>query len=388
MLEHPLPQDVTGYQFHIIGNMTIKQFAEVGFGCFVGFIIYTTNLTDVIKWPLIFLAAGMGAAAAFLPIEERPLDHWILTFFKAIYRPTKFYWKREAKIPDPFLYSPNSDVTTVIEVDLTPVRRQRIKDYMASIRRPNNATDSFDQYMSQRVGQVLDAFAQVDNDLAPEQTPSKTATKPNLVVKVRQMRQLESHQPDTAPLGQAEPIPTTLDVNNQPSLPAPDFLTHRQVVAETAGETGISVPHQKMIEVEQSATALTEETAIISPQTQDAHFIDNYAPTQPTSVVTNQATFNQQLPFPSTPTQPNKLVGMVLDSANNLISNAIVEITDRAGTVIRAVKTNALGQFYITTPLANGEYVLKVEEANHSFTPISLSLTGAVVQPVEIRSTD
>ena len=44
MREHQVPQDITGYNFHIIGEMTIKQFAEVAVGVVIAVIIYTTNL--------------------------------------------------------------------------------------------------------------------------------------------------------------------------------------------------------------------------------------------------------------------------------------------------------------------------------------------------------
>ena len=36
MREHPIPQDITGYKFHIIGSMTLKQFLEIAIGVIVG----------------------------------------------------------------------------------------------------------------------------------------------------------------------------------------------------------------------------------------------------------------------------------------------------------------------------------------------------------------
>ena len=108
--------------------MTIKQFAEIGAGVMVGVGIYATNLPQLIKWFFIVIAVGMGALAAFVPIEERPFDHWVVTFFKVLYKPTKFFWRRRSKIPDPFLYEPDADLApSYAELDLKPARRQRIK---------------------------------------------------------------------------------------------------------------------------------------------------------------------------------------------------------------------------------------------------------------------
>ncbi|NCN51023.1 MAG: carboxypeptidase regulatory-like domain-containing protein, partial [Candidatus Pacebacteria bacterium] len=71
---------------------------------------------------------------------------------------------------------------------------------------------------------------------------------------------------------------------------------------------------------------------------------------------------------------------------NELIVNAIIEILQQDGTVARAVKTNALGQFFVTTPLANGNYTITVDKDGFSFEPMSIQLTGDLVQPIEVRS--
>ena len=78
--------------------------------------------------------------------------------------------------------------------------------------------------------------------------------------------------------------------------------------------------------------------------------------------MTEHTHFNANLPFPSKPTLPNKLVGMVLTPDNNLITDAIVEVQTIDGNIVRAVKSNALGQFTITTPLKDGEYIISVEK--------------------------
>ena len=114
MRDHPIPQDIVGYRFHIVGNMTIKQFAEVGAGCLMALIIYQSNLLFPIKWALIGLSISIGTALAFLPIEERPLDHWLLTFVRILYKPTKFFWRRAAKIPEVFLFQPINALSHLI----------------------------------------------------------------------------------------------------------------------------------------------------------------------------------------------------------------------------------------------------------------------------------
>jgi hypothetical protein len=106
MQQHPIPQNVTAYEFHLIGNMTIKQFIELGVGVGLGVLFYSTSLISFIKWPLILLSVLGGAALAFMPFDGRPLDKMVIIFFRAVYSPTQFIWRKTANYPRYFDYTP------------------------------------------------------------------------------------------------------------------------------------------------------------------------------------------------------------------------------------------------------------------------------------------
>ena len=99
MEQHPIPQQISSYQFKLVGDMTLKQFFQVAGGVIVSLIFYSLPLHPIIKWPFILLSAGLGAAMAFLPFEERPLERWIIAFFRSIYSPTLYSWKKLDKPP-------------------------------------------------------------------------------------------------------------------------------------------------------------------------------------------------------------------------------------------------------------------------------------------------
>ena len=99
MEQHAVPQNISSYQFHLVGDMTLKQFLELAGGVVVGLLFYATGLPGIIKWPLILISAAIGAALAFVPFEERPLEQWIIAFFRSVYSPTLFYWKKPATAP-------------------------------------------------------------------------------------------------------------------------------------------------------------------------------------------------------------------------------------------------------------------------------------------------
>jgi hypothetical protein len=386
MREHPIPQDITGYRFHIIGNMTIKQFAQMGAGCMLAFLIYTTNLLDIIKWPLIALSVGMGAMVAFVPFEERPLDHWITTFFKILYKPTKFYWKREAKIPEAFLYTPQANATPAEEeYDLSPVRRERIREYLSSVNRHGYNLEP-DQIEEQtRISDLMQTFAQIKTTASK---PSDSETKPDLKVRVRGLGQSNQahyqwgdtnsdkyNQDNQAPLMYGQTIGTPIEF--RAPLPA------GQVAQD------IQVPEQGSIRVAQNTEQPDGAVSTLSNQqnAQNQAYVDNNTiPQEEAPDVSGAITYNSQLPFPAPPTEPNIVVGMVLTPQHDLVNDAIVEVKNQEGTTIRAVKTNALGQFFISTPLPLGDYFIVTEKDDMAFTPIQLPINNTVVHPVEIRS--
>jgi len=92
--QHPIPQDVAGYKFRLVGEMTLQQFIWLAVGIIIALIIYSSPLPFFFKWPLATIFACLGAGIAFVPVEGRPLDKWLIAFIKSIYAPTIFVWQK------------------------------------------------------------------------------------------------------------------------------------------------------------------------------------------------------------------------------------------------------------------------------------------------------
>ncbi len=383
MREHPVPQDITNYQFHIIGDMTIKQFAEVAAGCVVGVVIYATNLPALLKWPMIFIFVALGAMAAFVPIEEQPVDHWILVFIKALYKPTKFYWRKEAHIPPAFRFEPSTfQRKTQSEVDLTPAKRERIKQFMSSIEIQQERTayeDWEDQY--------LDYISKSFDTVSAQQTQIKEGfQKPAFSTQPRTLGA------DPTAQQSADTAPGSLDQDASSAIQ----MQQRQQQAQdpTAVAQDIDVPENMAVDASQAqgdtgqgeTVAQPEEP---SPQTQPDASFTNTAPAQRAPRTAEQdAATNRDLPFPKPPSVPDRPVGMVLTQDNDLIEGAVVEFHNaNTGAVARAVKTNKLGQFFTSSALPRGEYVIHTQKPGFQFQDSRLILQGAPVPPLEIRGT-
>ncbi len=94
MEQHPVPQNVTTFQFRLIGDMTIKQFGYLAGGIILAYISYKLPLPFFFTWPFAILFALAGFGFAFIPVEERPMDIWVLSFFKNVYSPTQYIWQK------------------------------------------------------------------------------------------------------------------------------------------------------------------------------------------------------------------------------------------------------------------------------------------------------
>lgn len=404
MIEHPVPQNFTSYQFHLIGNMTIKQFLVLLAGAGVGFMFYSTNLPGLFKWPIVIIAVLTGIAIAFVPYEERTLDQWLINFIKAMYRPTKFYWRRTARVPDFFTYSASEATTRAqAQPNYAPQRRQQVSQFLSTLQttQAQQVTDPLDMFDAKASEQSLNALF---DTVAPAANvvPGETldVPKPNLQARARPLGETVFSQTAPAkPTGFIKPI-----------TPAPVFLSP-ETVANTPQETAPadeSTPPDSSSSPKGGAETVKVETVSIDaqvpvmPANQSASDSPGQSQTPPATayvdtksaaklVSTQQlqpAIFDRSLPFPSTPTAPNMVIGMVHDANHNILPNAIVEILDEAGSTVRAMKTNSLGQFYISTALPDGTFTIETDHDGHKFPTYTFTLNGSIVDPIDIQATD
>src|SRR3989344_5727949 len=92
MEQHPVPQNISSYEFRLVGDMTLKQFLQLAGGIVLAFIFFRLPIPVILKYPLVFVSAVTGAAMAFLPISGRPFTAWLTAFIRAVYSPTQYLW--------------------------------------------------------------------------------------------------------------------------------------------------------------------------------------------------------------------------------------------------------------------------------------------------------
>ncbi|MEK6847175.1 MAG: PrgI family protein, partial [Nanoarchaeota archaeon] len=94
MENHPIPQDVTGFKFRLIGSVTVKQFLYLlGFGILTT-VAFILPINILLKIPMMVVFALIGISLAFVPIEGRPMDIMLINFAKAIPSENRYIYRK------------------------------------------------------------------------------------------------------------------------------------------------------------------------------------------------------------------------------------------------------------------------------------------------------
>lgn len=325
--QHPVPQHISSYEFRLVGDMTLKQFGQLAGGVLVALFFYALPLNSFFKWPLVGLSAFMGFALAFVPIEETPLSTWIMAFAKSVFAPTMFVWDKQTELPD--MFKPIIHTAPLAQKTTSPADTAQLNAYLKTL--PSSQISNSEE--SPQIKKILNLF---ESTSLPADLPS--APTPVIVPLAKPVIA-------PAPKPQFQPRPEPVE-----SAKKPNFVYSQEIKAPRRTQP-VFLPSDKSI--------------------------------FPRKVV---IPFAANLPFPAPPTRPNLLAGMVLDQREDMIENAIIEIRNKDGLPVRALKTNKLGQFMIATPLENGVYELETEKDGFTFDIMKIEAKGEIINPIKIKA--
>ncbi len=211
MEQHPVPQHIASYEFHLVGDMTLKQFGYLASGVVVGLIFYASGLPFYVKWPVIVFFGVLGVALAFFPIQERPLSQWIVAFTKAIFNPTQFIWQKRAIPPEIFKPTP-AKITP--KTPAPPGDQKQLGEYLATLP-PSQIKSPLEQQEESFLKQVSNLFQLV------QPVQPKPAIQP-----------IRPPQPFTLPEkpGPGRPRKPVVEAKISPKLPIPAPPTRANIL--------------------------------------------------------------------------------------------------------------------------------------------------------------
>lgn len=342
MDNHPIPQDVTGFQFKLIGSMTIKQFGYVGAGAILSVAFFYAPIAWYLKFLLVPMFAVIGVSLAFLPVAGRPLDLMASYFFRALIRPNQFVYQKTGgslSFMELSLHpiAPTQTPQQALRPKYSEASRRKEEQLMSYLYNTTGPANDLDKRESQFLTQLFSSPSSSQVHIAAPLNPP----------------------PDPKPQTSIDPQGPTAPLVAQSIQP-------NRVQDNTPPET--SAQH--------SASAINSPlTAQIMPEIQNSNMDNQQAPTQPQPA---------HIEF------PNLISGIVKDSRGNVLAGILIEVLNQNNESVRAFKTNALGQFASATQLTNGGYTIVFEDPKkqHTFTNIQLEANGSPLPPLTVISVD
>ena len=391
---HPIPQDVTGFQFKLIGEMTVKQFAYLAAGSFMAWVFLSLPLFALIKFPLVALFFLLGFSLAFVPIEGRPMDVIFSYFLKALFTPNQYAYQKAGGqlIPPLPSVSPQQSSKNVVSLP-----KEKLQTFLKTF--PKSASWRTKNKLDEKETVFFESIASLFPQPAVSQTQA-TDSPPRII-------SLEEEQESAPALeeNQSEDEKKRKENLEKETLLIKQQLEQAKTQEKEKQQTPISSSsaHERVLELEKQLNEVLTQRQQLEQQILS---LQKKLSSQKQPLYTPKTTQSQaqtanvrQVPkdmgtkvgVPIVPDDiPNLITGVVKDSRGNTLPNILVEVKDKEGSPVRAFKTNGLGQFASATSLLNGTYEVVFEDpkGEHKFDAIELSANGGVLMPLEILSTD
>lgn len=393
MDNHPIPQDVTGFQFKLIGNMTVKQFAFLATGSVMAVIFYYAPIFIIIKFITIPFFLGIGAALAFLPIEGRPMDLMIANFFKDLFAPTQYLYQQTGghlaisliAVQRPPTHQEKQKEKSVTALEAT--RQVQLKQMLTQLTRSSHS--KLDKKEDFFLTTLFDPNAGPNLlSINEDQGPSEHTLSLDEAMRIKMMHSPSDMEHELEAEAEAIKRELTQAMQEEQQLEQahkPVVQTHTHVTDLEKQLSDIMAQKQQL---EQELLKLKEQTTKPHEQVSQPVSEQPLVSSQNVRIVpTDKAS---SLGLPSVPDVPNVILGIVRDARGNVLPNILVELKDKDDNPVRAFKTNGLGHFASATKLANGTYTMSFEDPKgiHQFETVLVEAKGEIMLPIEVISHD
>lgn len=350
MESHSIPQNVTSFEFRLVGDMTLKQFGYLTAGLSIAYLsfMFIFPYSKVFAIPIITISSLTGAAFAFLPIQDRPLDHWLSAFIKAVFSSTKASWQ-----PAGFKGS----------INLTdPIFKNRLQLYILQAAQIPTITPP----------------PQINQPQQPAQTAILLQPKPT---------------PLPQDLPSDEQLKTTVELAKQAQLIQVKIIEAERHINQLKNAVASVKIDQPIYTNQLQETSRLLQNLINKAQMLQAQITPVKTP-QPEQIIVKvrKPVIKIVEPPRQTKTQllltslPNVINGVITDAADNYLEGVVVVIHNQDGLPVRASKTNKLGQFTGATPLPSGIYTITLEKENLEFDVLQIELKGEVLAQLPIQA--
>ena len=434
--QHAVPQNIMDVEFKLIGELTMRQFVYVLVFAIAAYMA-KLSVPQPFTWFFVIGLGLTGLGFAFVPYEDRGLDEWVINFLKAINIPTERIWKKEWRIPVGLAYEQSLHFVQQELITLAPTAsRRKLEEYLDQ-RGRTEKKDPLDIPEEAYIAMVREAFKTEERTVAQRAqpttlTPAKGTTiqsaQPSLETREKLTRptkeagkkedmvggkepmqaqdttseeqhketkkkELEKSERETAAIARQTKINKIVEAKIKKSkmkpldegksrgiVPLRPLMQHsgRKFVNLTLNQGRIVLPirGEKVIQISREDDRTIEE--------KNKKMRKLLSQTQREKEMEKKLSVRQ---IPSMVKRPNIVSGMIKNRRGEHIQGVVIVIKNEKGEPVRALKTDKVGRFLVSTPLANGKYKLEVDGAkqtNLAFDIIPLEIKGGLLPSFEI----
>lgn len=365
MQEHFIPQDISNYKFHLIGELDLQQFLEIMAGVVLGFLVYKIGLPGFVTWPLVLLSVGLGLVAAFIPIADQPLSHWLKVFFHLLSAPTKFYWRKEIIIPAYFTYELQNEYQNALAnqetFNATPVKQHKAFDYFTSLDQKNGQSqDNLEIFSPNNIQAAMSQF-------------NLNTSKENVVTNPTILRKKIIRKPS---------------IQEGQSLRIRPIIAPSQKNIDSFINSALSKPTKLITKI----TSLNEKT-VGWPQAKLANQQKSSPQNAPVVIFQPQLNQLKSSLSPQIATPPSLAIkkdfflkGKITDSNNQPLSEVILSVKDANDNFKFLLHSDDRGNFISSQPLTPGEYHLSAQKDKLDFAPYTINFTDQGAAPILLKA--
>ncbi len=128
--QHAVPQNIMDVEFKLIGDLTMRQFIYIVIFSLLAY-LFKNAVPQPFTWPISLGTAIFGLILAFVPVEERGLDEWLVNFVQAINSPTLRVWRKDIRLPEAFSYKQQISIVQKELITLAPTTsRRKLEEFL------------------------------------------------------------------------------------------------------------------------------------------------------------------------------------------------------------------------------------------------------------------
>jgi hypothetical protein len=328
-------------EFKLFGFFTVKQFGYLAAGFILSLLFYYTEMPLILKYLFIGVSMGGGLFLALVKINGQPSVIWIQNFITSMFEPQERLWRKTPVVPDILKPTPVSKKVDAKPQDSILSRARVVNLPEQPLEKLSEEEEMLDKYEETNLNKIDEHF-----DFLFNQVPKLQGEKP-------------------------------MEENVAKETPPEQKMVYKKP-ATLAESVKDQYSQEKLYEASDYAVAYRPmKNQTVRPV--------NFEPQQNQQKPTPQAVEAAQVTI-TNPQNPIYLNGHVLNSKEEPVVKAQVNIVDLAGNVVRTLMTANDGKFALSNKLTPGEYYLDVLKPELKFDRIRVNILPDKLQEITIKS--